>query len=93
MFNCPSLSPFQGELLAFLKVQYNFRTADPVQLHRYTQEGSTIKLFRDHIYEQIASMTGLTRETVNRQLKSMEREGRIQLLKDYILLKDSNLVS
>lgn len=51
-----------------------------------------ISLNRDHLYGEIADMTRLTRETVNRELKKMEKEKRIRMTKMHIVILDPTLL-
>lgn len=59
---------------------------------RYKTEDGIIKLFRDHYYDQIAEITGCARETVNRELKRLEKEGRIRLTKEHIIIADPSIL-
>lgn len=60
-------------------------------MKRFVQSPEGLKIHRDHFYEQIAEMTGLTRETVNRWLKEKAAEGLIRLEKKFILWLDERI--
>ena len=59
---------------------------------RYDMIGGVLSLNRDHFYDEIADMTRLTRETVNRELKRLEAEGRIRLTKTHIEILDESVI-
>ena len=60
---------------------------------RYDMLDGVIRLNRDHLYDEIADMTRLTRETVNRELKKLESEGKIRLTKTHIEILDESVMS
>lgn len=63
-----------------------------VYFKRYETENGVIKLFRDHYYDQIAEITGCARETVNRELKKLEKAGKIRLTREHIIIEDPSLL-
>lgn len=63
-----------------------------VYLKRYETRDGVIQLFRDHYYDHIAEVTGCARETVNRELRRLEKEGMITLTKTHIIISDPALL-